>query len=461
MATNEVFIKDLPYEFLKKNEALINSQEFADHISLFNSVKKPYSNLINTPNPKEVPDKVIFYLKRMVLGKYINDPSFPIAEENQGLMTWYYLQAKVKLSNKFKRNIVRVNRVTKNIDDYINQSNSTLLTRIKDSSFILNSTNSFDATLESYNNLRPANTGNSVLDIIKSSKYYSVGIDSYRFDDKLTKIVKASLLKSRSDIVPVFSNFKEAISLSKTINDQKEIERVIGFDITYVKKLLKDKLTSVTNDFSNPVIDPNSIKRSMLFALPKIFAGRYAIERYESYELSTPLSNYSFQTSSLEGKLKAFALSQDGYAKKCSASIAGVALVSYTNPTNCVILSLADTTDVSIPSLKELYLNDKNLTIRKFDIQELTEWKVPVSSAFDGFIYEVYGIDNTPIEPLNVTFTKNLVSVNFLTLTTGSLYILSSDDNGMGRSKLIINDDTVLNLLPSIDLENDRYQSWM
>lgn len=461
MSTNEVFIKDLPYEFLKKSgESLIASQQFADHAALFDANKKPYANLVTLPDSKNVPDKVIYYLKKMIFGKYINDPTLPVADESQALMTWYYLQAKVKLNNKFKKNNVKINKINKELSSYTEEVKPTLLTRIVDTSFILNSTNVYDSTINPIEGLRPASTGNAVLDVINSAKYYGNGIDAYRFDDVLAKIVKSSLMKSRSDIVPVFSSFKEEIN--KGINSKQEdgVKRVIDVDILSVKGLLKDKLVSTTYDASLSPIDKNSIKRSMLFALPKTFSDKYSIERYESYGLSSPLSSYTFQTSSLQGNLKAFALTQDGYAVQCSAGITGEAAVTFINPTNCVILSISDTEDISVPSLKTLYSTKTSLTIRKFVMGELTSWKIPLSSAFDGFIYEAYGYDGTHLEPLSVTYTKDLVQINFSLLTTGTVYLLGASDNGIGRSKLTISDSTVINMLPSIDLENDRYQLW-
>ena len=461
MPENYVFIKDLPYEYLrKKGIDFLDSQAFADHVSLFDEKKTTYTP-VEPQTDKEVPDIAINYLKTMVVNKYLADPEFPIAEQEQAKMVWYFLQAKAKLDNKFKKELVPAVAVDSSISQFSGEGGETTLAKIDKNPYLDNFVGS-RRTVPAAPSMTDAPSGNPVKDIVeKAALYQNSGVDPSRFDDHASALVRASVIELGRSISPIFPFSAPSTSVSRRPSVRKSTD-LFEEALSLLRGMLIDRYLGTSHEPTPPVHDVDALRKSLLSRLSTTSLPRFMLAQYDSYELQAPLQAYEFDTGSGTSEVLFTVVAEEGDAT-ASVNSEGIVQVATSAPVNVVLATVWDTQVASRPSLKRIFEEgNTSLTVRRFPFPPGSQWKFPASSRRDGVIVEAYDSFGSLIADPSIAFVSGGVrQVTNGDPDGGTLYVLSSVENGFGRSTVKINDGNIANVLRSVNLRSDRYRKWM
>jgi hypothetical protein len=477
MPENSVYLRDLPYEFLKKQSiSSLSSIKMADHEKLFKSLKTN-SLLKTTPNAEsdELPLSVMEGLRDLIQKKYNGSLVIPF-DDNRLMIIYYYIQAKVvleKKSEKLKKRIYTINNSVANLSD---SNLPTVLKRVIENPFIKKLRSVDKATVDkaNLNGLRPPRsdiaTPKPLLDIIKSSKFYQSSSNALIHDDLLysTYIMNKTIQESNIHNDKPSWKYKNTLNYLN-VNDYEYKYQDIGNLVELVKKLINDKYLAkhsaqvskntinITQDMLRDAIiakfkEPKSEPRFVLvklesvnsnfingvinfhiddFNIPKFFI--YSVLRHQTKTINkNVVVTQSTGTSSLL---------VDSQSSDCSITL----LVHKNNEP--FKLSEVDT---------------RLFAIDEFEIDYVSNtWVLDYDGADDNFVFQVESNDQVIIPTSIKLLSDTRIEFIFSTPISGKLYILSCIKNWSIDFSITVTNDNIDRVLSNVNFFKKDYRKWI
>jgi hypothetical protein len=471
MPTNNVYIRDLPYEFLKsKGDAFLDSASLTNHESIFIGAKASAPLMAAPKTKEEIPDVVLKSLRELIVRKYTDNTSFTKVEEDTLLMSYYYLQSKTILANDFKKEKKKLHPVTNKASNFKTGEPTLMLRRVLENPLVKKLRKGYTASPDkSRLKLRPEKTGKSVKDIVKSSKFYQETASSLVYDDVQ---YAAHVMNEAIRNAGVQGSFPAWVYEIPSGSAQQSTEYKFKYEnvaemVKLVRSLIEDKYNFGFQTMTQGNIDTAEIlKESMLARLRSPSADpAYVFLKFETTGNDPIGGTYNFRVqdfssdryflagvlnySSLEIDLNP-RLSQDTVNSTLRFSPrAGDASV-------CILLG-KDRTPFRISGMDKKLFNIDTFTVD----EAMSTWTIDFDGADDNFVFQVES-NGSIIAPASARLlSDSRIELRFRTAVNGKLYILSCAKNWPNDAMLVVTEENVERILATTNFHKKVYRKWI
>jgi hypothetical protein len=450
---NDVYLKDLPYEFLKdKSSDFFSSNEFKNHVELFNQFKQTDTN-DNSSTPSNI-TKFITFLQYLISNKY-NDEEIEFKNDDDKL-AWIYISSQVLLTNKYKYAPLPNFKVITNNTNNLHSPSNIIRRKIRSDNF-----NNFKMYVDN-NDLLPeditTSTNNPIADIISESIKLQNYPSEVIYDSVKFRKHKENLLRYISNDVNIDPNieFKYVNTAKNIITDYFNYNDLME-TIDFVRKLISDKyITGISNSKYNlnTVDNASNLITSLKYTISrKVFSADFTINLFTSdvpkithiFTLPKDSDNYLFNVIFLD--------TLNNYNATITRS--GVNLTVETSVESRIKLVYFHYNDFSEITINNIITNN---LIHKYeiDLYNVQSFKLAKGELDEGFIC----IGQTMGKIVNSTYSvlnDNYVDITLNAPTSKSI-VIPLLTNNLNATEILVNRYTVEDIMINTDFYHKQYE---
>jgi hypothetical protein len=471
MTQNHVYIKDLPYDFLKDQEpGFFESDQYKKMTELFDSKAKEAPLLEAKPEEPGVPQVIIDYLKVFTARRYLQEPV--IVEDETDLTCFIFIRMTSKVGVQAKRDERVLRQITQDLKTLPPLEPSVIRRSIESMAIRRFKNASKDKILlpvPTVTGLRPDKTANVVKDVIDASKFYQSVPSPEVFDDVKYRINKINdAIQDAAMPITPFSTGVERIR--DHLNEEVTYE--FKFDdlkktVELIRKAVIDKYLSTYDSQQNLAVDPKELRESILLGARSLIKDRprFALYRYDSAESGSPSPNHLLFHRLNSANMIAGTLIKgvsDRYENlPVKAQSVNVASVELKTSANIVTILLADT-KTNDPIDLSLLMNDPVIKVRRIAFDRPSDtWYLDFDDLDDGMILQYVINDDEIRKPTAVNYlSTSRVALTFPQPVSGEVYLVAGSENVFTNSDIVISDENVVNVLQSTNFFNKAFKLW-
>lgn len=473
MPTNDVYIRDLPYEFLKKQpDGFFSSGKFSDHQELFKSKKASSPLLADKKNVKNIPEQVLTHLRVMLKNRYIRNSEVPVISDESVLMSFYYLQAVVMLNNDFKPDRKMLHPITARISEMKTGQPPVSLRRVLENPTLKRMRVKPNASV-SPNDLatRPKKTSSPVKDIIASSKFYQANRSPLVFDDVLYSVHKMNKMISENGRVVgepgwIHTDLSNGIIGSEDQEKYPYRNEGVKSMVSTVQSLVKERYNALTYDsMSVDLSNPGLLKDAMLAKLAqKRHVPPFRIIRLETINATMSESVYSFPIDDFSSS-KFFIASVMNYRTGeldispmlyQDTSTSSLKFSPKTGDEYSIFLIIGNTSNTFAVE----QVDRKAFNIDQYEFKSPSKrWVIDMDGADDNFVFDVRGSSNLSPKSVKLEGDSKII-VDFEEEQSGIFNVISCARNWPDNCDLIVTEENIDRVLSSVNFFKKVYGKW-
>ena len=469
MADNNVYIRDLPYEFLKKNgESFADSQKFKSHEELFLSLKKDSSLLPpDTPQAQEeIPKAAMDGLRELIYRKYVEKLELKALEEDRLMTVFFFIQAKAVLDNSTKQQRKRLIPVTGKSGEMEIDRSPTVVRRVLDNPTLRRLRMGYSATPSlPPGRVRPARTGSSVKDIVSSSKFYQSTKNQMVYDDYsyATHVAQAVVREAGVQgtahhwrVVPAAPNF-EAGAYPFLYKD-------VASDVELIRRLIGDRYVSQSGEVAPPPLPPEALRAALVARVGAAEPKRRAVLlKFETVNLPSGSSSFALPEGLPEGDFVFSVLSYETMTFDLSARLDRLQATRELKLTRagggeaCVVVVFGIGT---VDGLGRLAAS--GFSVDEFSVDEpKSAVDIDCDGSDDSFLLEAVSNSGERVSPLSVKILGDYkIRVSFRQGFSGKIRVVSCAKNWPSDSTTLIHEDNIDRVLGNVNFFKKVYKKW-
>lgn len=469
MAVNNVFIKDLPYEFLKtKSGEFFSSPEYKGMQDLFDSKKTPAPMLADAPPLDVMPDQLLNYARDLVVKRYMGDTV--IAETEDEMIGVMYTKMLSKIGIKMKRSQKMLRPITKDLTNYVVLPATVIRREVEPPDIRRFRNGSLDKVgmqIPAMTGLRPEKTSDPVLDVVAGSLFYQNTMSNDVFDDvkfrnnKINDFIQDSIVR------------EEGVSHGlEVFRDPAEVDVNYAFrysDIDATVKLVResfiDKYFSSFNSKAKLTMDADALKQSirMNFRITPVPRDPFSIFRFTSSE-QTPQSDYTvthnLRSSNIISGTIMVDQSDEFSCTGVTADSENTAKVVLTDPSNVLVTIVSSNVSDAQFRLKDM-LKDKKVLVRVINFDFADTWRLDFEGLDDGFLIDFETDQDPTLKPKSIKLVDpNRAEIAFDFPVSGKLYLMANSENVLTDGDIVVTKDNVENVLASTNFYRKGFKIW-
>jgi hypothetical protein len=466
MGTNSVYIRDLPFETLKEKLGdFFESQKFKDHENLFKS-KKATAALTTPIELNNFPITILNDLRSMIKKRYVGSEA--VIDGDREMMSFYYIQAQAILNNRRKQNLKLIKDVTASTSDFIDLQTQTILRRVVESPTLRRLRIAEASRPKPTIRTRPAKTGNSVKDIIESSKFYQETKNALVFDDLQYGIsmLKSALSQRGLDLGEPeweLAPKKNDVAITEYPYRYEDVQSMVRI----VRGLVLQKYGSdlaETSEYMN--VEPELLRNALLMKLrPRVEEPPLRIVQFDTYNYTENTARFSFPVNGLDGDH--FFLAGVMNAETSEFDLSPNLDLDVTSSSLRFSRKTTDEYTLFVVIAKDRYtfriseLDRKQYNIRQYEHAAVIDhWVIDMDGADDNFIIQIEQ-DGTLVQPITQRVVgQSRIELGFSKPVSGTAYILACIENLPEVMDVIVTEQNIEDVLNSVDFYRKVYVKW-
>lgn len=467
MGTNSVYIRDLPFETLKEKPSdFFSSQKFKDHEDLFKS-KKATATLKTPAATNNFPAAVLNDLRAMLRKRYMNAGT-PVIDGDREMMSFYYIQAQAVLNNKRKQNLKLIKDVTASTSDFIDLQPQAILRRVVESPTLRRLRVAEATRPKPTIKTRPTKTGNSVKDIIESSKFYQETKNALVFDDVQFGIsmLKSALSQRGLDLGEPewqLAPKKDDVAATEYPYRYEDVQAMVRT----VRELVLQKYQS---DLAEPSehtnVEPELLKNALLMKLrPRVEEPPLRIVQFDTYNYTESSAGFLFPIDGLEGDR--FFLAGVMNAETGEFDLTPRLDLDVASGNLRFSRKTSDEYTLFVAVAKDRYafricgLDRRQYNVRQYEHAAVSDhWVIDMDGADDNFVVQIEHDGALVLPTSQRVVGQSRIELRFATPVSGTAYILACIENLPEVMDVIVTEQNIEGVLNSVDFYRKVYVKW-
>lgn len=470
MGTNSVYLRDLPYEFLKKQDAgFLDSSEYKEHEDLFKSKKKSAPAMAAPKPVQRIPKPVIDDMRNIMRRRYTSLDGTSVVEGDRETMSFYYIQAQSILNNDVREEKRLIRGPNASVSELNPAERSSVLRRVVENPSIRRLRTADVAASRPTVKTRPARTGNSVKDILQSSVFYQQTRSAIVYDDVLFGITQLKNALNRQGL-----SLGDPVWKLHPVEDEGGVRQYpykfedVRAMVETVKNLVRIRYAS---DLSAPIGDGLSnteiLRKALLMKLREpVQEPPLRVLQLNTFNHPSSSGTYSFEVDSLTDDkyyLCSVLNAETGEVDLRPRLSIDVSSSSFRfSPRTAHQYTILVAMGRDRASFRLSSLDRKQYAVDRYTFESpAARWVVDMDCADDNFILQVES-EGRLVAPSSVRVVRqSCVEIEFPTPVAGDAFILSSVRNVPEVSDVIVGESNVEEVLRSVDFFRKVYAKWI
>jgi hypothetical protein len=466
MAQNSVYIKDMPYEFLKtQQDAYFDSPEFLKHGKLFDSKKAKAPLMEDRDQAGSIPEVIIDQARLLIARRYMNEEPLVQNESDLTGLIYVRMMTKVDVGVKTRRKLLR--QITRSLST-IRQQGPTTIRRLIDRHIVrqmrASQADKSGIPVPAVTGVRPEKTANVVKDVVATSKFYQSDPSVEVLDDVKHRTLRVNRALQEA-LVP---SDGQARSQEVFRDERTELLYEFRYDdlsstIDLVRRTVRDRYSSSFNGSVGLSVDAQSLREMIRMNARGIIQDRprFALYTYNTSVLNRPSNEYDIHHRLGGSNLTSgvLVIGKEYLHNWVSPNGEDNGRIYLPYEGNAVVTVLCDR-EQSSPRISKL-VGDKTFKVREFIFGESKSWQLDFEGLDEGFILETV-IDDRPYESaLKTTLVgPDRLVVEFLSPRSGKVYLMANSENATSNIDIVVTPANVRNVLAGHDFRRKVFKVW-